>query len=177
MQLKIPLLSRGSKFSNPKPSYRASTLHFSVKWITTYGFLTSTPFRQVVFQLLISELAAGKQMNVWNCHATHRHERTTFASIVNATWGLKSPRNSRTQENDQFNRFFFFILGSIVYASSNCSDPTQGCAHACEKTPCLESVHLSTVPLSFKEASQNTPWSCSHFRPVDAEWELWIFVQ
>jgi hypothetical protein len=108
MQLKIPLLSRGSKFSNPKPSYRASTLHFSVKWITTYGFLTSTPFRQVVFQLLISELAAGKQMNVWNCHATHRHERTTFASIVNATWGLKSPRNSRTQENDQFNRFFFF---------------------------------------------------------------------
>jgi hypothetical protein len=31
MHLKIPLLSRGLKLSNPKPGCRVSALHFSVK--------------------------------------------------------------------------------------------------------------------------------------------------
>jgi hypothetical protein len=56
MHLKIPLSSRGLKLPNSKPGWRVSALQLLCEIDTTNGFLTSSSFKFVLFQLLIPGL-------------------------------------------------------------------------------------------------------------------------
>jgi hypothetical protein len=78
MHLKIPLLRRGSNFSNSKPGCSLSS-SLLCEIDTTNGFLTWSSFRWVLFQLLILGL--------------------TPVSLLKAKRGLKSSRNFWTPEN------------------------------------------------------------------------------
>jgi hypothetical protein len=85
MDLKIPLSSRGLKLSNSKPGCKVSAFNFFANYMPPIAFSHHAQSDKCFFdfQLLIPRFSFVSLLEVLNCHATCRHQKTTiFTSIV-----------------------------------------------------------------------------------------------